>query len=319
MMKRKKWAILSAIGGVVLTLVITGAWLLSDISIANAAEITADELATLTQTSTGPGLLTDEGYLAHGGPGRGSPWGSIDYQQLLADALGITVDQLQAAYETARTAAIEQAVDEGLLTREQADELLVWGPGGMGRRFTPRRRADIRQEIDGQALLAEALGITVDELQAAREEANQAALAQAVEEGLITQEQADALVARRELQAYLNRDALLAEALGMTVDELQAAYDAGKTMTDLMAERDLDAATVRTRIEAAREAALAQAVEDGVITQEQADKIGSRPSLGLPRPFGRFGGRRPCPQGMEDGDGVRFQRPGRGTGADEAL
>src|SRR5687767_12844048 len=43
----------------------------------------------------------------------------------LADALGITVAELETAREEARTAAIEQAVEDGLLTREQADELLL--------------------------------------------------------------------------------------------------------------------------------------------------------------------------------------------------
>jgi len=63
--------------------------------------MTADDPQTLTQFTTGPGLLGD-GYLAHGGWGRGGFRGNIDYQQLLADALGITVEELQAAYEAAR-------------------------------------------------------------------------------------------------------------------------------------------------------------------------------------------------------------------------
>jgi len=72
--------------------------------------MTADDLQTLTQFTTGPGLLGD-GYLAHRGWSRGGFRGNIDYQQLLADALGITVEELQAAYEAAREAAIAQAVE----------------------------------------------------------------------------------------------------------------------------------------------------------------------------------------------------------------
>ena len=43
------------------------------------------------------------------------------------------IEDLQAAFEAVRSAAIEQAVAEGLITREQADEMWVWGgPGPKG-------------------------------------------------------------------------------------------------------------------------------------------------------------------------------------------
>ena len=79
-------------------------------------------------------------------------------------------------------------------------------------------------KLDYPALLADALGVTVEELQTAQEAAHQAALEQALEEGLITQEQADRMLSLRAVRGYLNREALLAEALGMSVAELQAAY-----------------------------------------------------------------------------------------------
>ena len=55
-----------------------------------------------------------------GGP-HGFGGGSIDYNALLADALGITVDKLQAAYTQAFTAHIDSAVASGEITQEQAD------------------------------------------------------------------------------------------------------------------------------------------------------------------------------------------------------
>ena len=131
MYKRKRWVYLSLVGGATLVLATVGVWLFAGTSVARAAEMTADDLTAITQSTTGPGLL-GEGYLAHGGWGRGGFGRGIDYQQLLADALGIDVDKLQAAYETARTAAIEEAVDQGLITREQADEMLVWGNAKRG-------------------------------------------------------------------------------------------------------------------------------------------------------------------------------------------
>ncbi|MBN2389163.1 MAG: hypothetical protein JXR84_00480 [Anaerolineae bacterium] len=163
-------------------------------------------------------------------------------------------------------------------------------------------------DIDYQQLLAGALGITVDELQAARETANQAAIDQAIAEGLITQEQADAMQARKTLMGYLDRDTLLANALGMSLEDLQAAYADGETLTTLMQEKGLDAATVREKLQTAYTEALAQAVEDGVITQEQADEMardghgfGMMPG-GKGRPFeGHDGGGRGGRGGHRDG------------------
>jgi len=336
--KTRRWKLVSVVGGTALAVALAAAWLLAGTSVASAAEVTAADLRFIAQSATGPGLL-GEGYLGHGGWGRGGVFGGeIDYQQLLADALGVKVGVLQEAYETARTAAIEQAVDEGLITREQADEMLVWG--GLGRRgfgvfgFRGAPKGVASGAIDEEALLAEALGITVDTLQAAREEANQAAITQAVEEGIITQEQADELLARRNLQSYLARDALLAKALDMGVEELKAAYADGETLSTLMSERGLDAATVREHLQTAYDEALAQAVADGVITQEQVDEMQNRAGLGFGMPFGPggrggFDGRggprggfgRGCPQvpDTEEGSGIRFHRPGRGVQADSAL
>jgi ribosomal protein S20 len=274
--------------------------------------------------------------------------GTIDYQQLLADALGVTMDELQAAFEQARTAAIEQAVEEGLITREQADEMLVWGElggkgfgglrgfgGPMGRGF----KGVSGSAIDGNALLADALGIIVEELDAARETANQTAIDQAAEKGLITQEQADQIRAheeqmqvREDLQSYLDRNAFLAQALGMMVEELQAALAEGKSLSTLMGEKGLDAATVRENLQAAYQAAIAQAVKDGVITQEQADAMKGGPDWGFgPRGFGRegmpmpkdfqghegfrgrggFGGCGPWNPDTDDSSGAGLRRPGR--------
>jgi hypothetical protein len=163
---------------------------------------------------------------------------------------------------------------------------------GAGPFFGPGRFGG---SIDRQALLAEALGITVEELQAAQEEANRAAIQQAVDEELMTQEQADLMLSRMALRSYLDRDALVAEALGITVEELEAARTEGKPLMVLMYELDLEPATVRTALQTAYEEAVQQAVTDGVITQEQADEIleSGGPGFGGPGRFrGGFGGPR---------------------------
>lgn len=134
--------------------------------------------------------------------------------------------------------------------------------------------------------LAEALGISVDELEDAQARAYEAAVADAVTAGQLTQEQADAILARQALKSYIDRQAILATALGMTTDELETALNNGQSITDLMVEKGIDTATLQANAQAAYEAALQQAVTDGVITQAQADTILSSGEFGL---FGHGG------------------------------
>lgn len=66
-----------------------------------------------------------------------------------------------------------------------------------------------------------------------------------------------------------------AEVLGMTTDEIESAFQEGKTLLDLADEADVDIEEVHAAIQAvhvaqARER-IAQAVEDGTMTQAQAD------------------------------------------------
>ncbi len=167
---------------------------------------------------------------------RGGIGQSAEY---LAQALDITVDELAAAQQTAQAAAIDQALAQGLITQAQADALKERG-SRFGRGFHGFFGGDA-SAIDMDALLADALGITTDELAAARAEAQDLALAAAVESGRITQEQADQLKARHALQTYLGE-----QGFGT---ELQALY----------------------------QRFVQQAVQAGVITQEQADTILSQP------------------------------------------
>jgi polyhydroxyalkanoate synthesis regulator phasin len=188
---------------------------------------------------------------------RGGPMGGGVNDTYLAEALGITAVELQTAQQAANEAAIDQALALGLITQAQADALKqrsgMLGRGGRGFHgfFGAGDRA-----IDMDALLAEALGITADELAAARVEAQELALAAAVESGRITQEQADQMKARQALQAYMDEQGF----------------------------RD----QVRTLVEGI----VQQAVQAGVLTQEQADAILSNSGrFGGMRGFDGFHGR----------------------------
>ncbi len=150
--------------------------------------------------------------------GPGGPGGQGN--TYLADALGITVDEVTAAQQKARDAAITQAVDKGLITQAQADALRNgngFGRGGMGMLL----RLGGNDQIDQQALLADALGITTDKLQAAEQEASKAAsdarIAQAVKDGRITQEQADLMQARQKLAQWIQDQGYFAKAVEAAV------------------------------------------------------------------------------------------------------
>ena len=155
-----------------------------------------------------------------------------------------------------------------------------------------------------QENLAEALGITVEELQAAQEQAFAATVADAVTEGTISQEQADRLLAGRALRAYLDYQAILAAALDMTADELEAAFADDQSLVDLMVEKGIDSEELQASIRTGYEAAVQQAVTDGVITQEQADEVLAEDAL-LPFHFGLHG---------PGHDGPGFRRGGPGFG-----
>ncbi len=142
-------------------------------------------------------------------------------------------------------------------------------------------------DLDYDVFLAEALDISVDQLQSAREQARSAMLAEAVEKGYITEEQVALMEARAALRDYIDEQALLAEALGVTIDELEEAREAEKPLSVLIYELGLEPAEVRENIQAAYQKAVQQAADEGVITAEQAEQFQSDGVR-----MDRFGGKR---------------------------
>ena len=179
---------------------------------------------TATQPNTQKGV--------RGGPDNGTQ--NAD----LAAALGITVEKLQSAYQSANAAALKEAVSKGLITQAQADQFTANGlPNSPMHEFgKPGSNG-----VDYNALLANALGITTDQLTAAQQKAEDARIAAAIASGQITQAQADQMKAQAEQMKA--REALYGNA------KFQAS------------------------IKSAFTASVAQAVTDGVITQAQADAI----------------------------------------------
>ena len=97
--------------------------------------------------------------------------------------------------------------------------------------------------------------------------------------------------------------AAMAEALGLTPEELQTRIDAGETMWDIAESQGLSAEQFKAKMIQARTEALNQAVADGLITQEQADWMTSRMAK-MPM-YGIGSGAAGCP-GM--GGGGRWNR-----------
>jgi hypothetical protein len=146
---------------------------------------------------------------------RMGPGGPIANGKYLADALGITQDELTAAQTKAREAGIEQAVKDGLITQVQADAMLN------------KTGADLRgvhidlkgANLDQEKFLADALGVSVEKLQAAEETAAKAELAQAVTDGRMTQAQADEVTAERALQKYISDKGFFKSAVDSAVKD----------------------------------------------------------------------------------------------------
>ena len=151
--------------------------------------------------------------------------------------------------------------------------------------------------------LAQALGISPEELDEARWAAHLATLADAVEEGHLAQQAADRLLARAVVRQMASRDELIAAGVGITVDELPAAREEGKTARQLVDELGLDATAIGQNLAAFLEDLFLQAARDGLISDEQAqrildDELLDRLAQGLWRPWSRLhrpanpGGRR---------------------------
>lgn len=149
-------------------------------------------------------------------------------------------------------------------------------------------------------LLADALGIELEELIEAQQSAYAAWLAEMVANGYMDQEQADLMLAYQALKGNLDRHAIMAEVLGLTEAELDNAREDGKNLSDLLDEQDLTVEEFTAALDEAYQDAV-QALVPDVLTQEQADQI-LESGVGF-HDFG--GGRRSFGNGMLDPGGAR--------------
>ena len=245
--------------------------------------------------------------------------------EALAVAQGVALETVQAAAKAAAIAQINQAVTDGTITQAQADALIAQvnssafplGRPGADHPRPDDSRSELLDHDAIRAVVAETLGITVEELAAAQQahtpleelatahgvtiEAIQSAakaaaitqINQAVTDGKITQTQADQFIEQlthspfplhgpeqprpdNGLRALLNHDAIqavVAETLGITVEDLEAARATHTPLEELATAHGVTLETVQAAAKTAAVAQINQAVTAGKITQAQADQF----------------------------------------------
>ncbi|MFC1922779.1 hypothetical protein ACFLY4_05765 [Chloroflexota bacterium] len=195
---------------------------------------------------------------------------------------------------------------------DETEEPIPW-KGGFGdfrgmKNFGCGGRLGFGTSFDFDAYIAEQLGVSVAELQAARQAAQEAALDQAVAEGVITAEQAELIKAGQALRQYIDHQELLSKALGIDAAELEASHQEGKSLPYLFGELGLEPEDIRAAMQSALEDAIQNAVDDGVITDSQAEQLQENGFGG--RGFGKQDG------GFHKRGGFPFHKPAPSTDND---
>ncbi len=159
--------------------------------------------------------------------------------------------------------------------------------------ITPDELTALHESGGTMQTLLDEVGLTFEAFRAQMDQIRTAAMAAALADGAVTQEQVDLMADRQGgfdrragadrsggmldggvIDSYMH--AALAEILGLSIEELDTLHASGETVQTLLTEQGLTFEEIGEKMTAARESALAAAVADGVITQEQADLMGNR-------------------------------------------
>lgn len=239
----------------------------------------------------------------------------------ILEELDLEPSDLREAMQEAFEDAVKEALDDGAINDEQAEFLLeksaegraVGEPGGLRGWGKPGPDS----QIDFEALLADQLNISVEQLQDARQKAQESAVNQALEDGLITEEQAALIEARRELRGYFDPQAVIEQILGVSTDELKEAHADGKRVPEILEELGLEPSDLRDAVQEAFNNAVQEALSDGVIDENQAESL-------LKTPFGGHGsggrglGDRFGPGVLQEQGGFDNSPPMRGPNLDDS-
>ena len=174
------------------------------------------------RVSADSGTTTDAITLTKGGPGGSD--------EDLAAALGITIEDLTAAEQKAFTSAVDAALKAEYITASQAETLKA-GTANFRNLYRYLSETE-RAEFDQDVYLAQALGLSETELQAAYTKMEQARIEQLVADGVLTQEQADLQAAYQALRGSTTFEATMKQAM---TDAINAEVKAG-TLTQAQAD-----------------------------------------------------------------------------------
>ncbi len=259
---------------------------------------------------------------------------------LLATAVGGTLVMAQGPTTTPTTAATTApttAPTTGATPAAPSGTTTPAAPGAATAPSAPKTLMDLFWQA-----LAQKLGISVAQLQQAVTDSWKQALTQGVQQGLITQSQADQLsqrlqnagpgaglgnLGRGRGQGHANNARTVynsvisaatdaaAKALGMSTTDLQSALRGGQTLLAVAQSKNVDATTLRTAIANAAKSALDTAAKNSQITQAQADALKNNivpnninlNTRSVQVPFNLRG------MGMGNGNAPAFP-PGRGFG-----
>lgn len=136
--------------------------------------------------------------------------------------------------------------------------------------------------------IAAKLGVTVEQLRQARIEARDEILQEAIAAGRLTQEQADRMRSGgfrgmggphgprgghgQAFYIQLNVHEIAAQTLNLTPEALRAELRQGKSLAQVASERGVARDVLKNAIVGAHREAINQALANGRITQEQADR-----------------------------------------------
>ena len=188
------------------------------------------------------------------------------YLELVADNLGVTVEELEGALTQSHIDLINEKAADGTITEEEAAEIIERIESGEGRLFPPFGGGQHgRHHGNFHRLYGMIVGNS-------------------------------------------------AEVLGMEVDALKEELHAGNSLADVATAQGVDIEQFKAEVLAAIEADLDEKVADGAITQEQADRILAKitesidrivekvPGEGAPDGGRPFGGHRGFRAPLDDTD-----------------
>ncbi len=223
---------------------------------------------------------------------------------VLAAVVGLVV--AGSAFAQGNTPPAEGKKGDGVLreyiTNAMADALGI----SVEELETMQENKELREFVDAQ-------GFSQEEMKALMQDARTTAIDAALADGVITEEQIEKFKNRDERRGGRNgegQDAqngsgalhnyiapAMADALGITVEELEAAHENGE-VRELIEAQGLTQEEMQTAMQGIRERAVDAALADGVLTEEQAEQMKNRSGRGARSGRGGRGGRGKSGQGF---------------------